>query len=78
MHLHLATVLLAPPSMDAKSILIFFFGCFRPGMTRARNVNPSFKHTFGGRLYDMMKTDQQEYELLSILYTSKPYVDKPR
>jgi hypothetical protein len=48
-------------------------------MTRAaRIVNPSFRHTFGGRLYGMMKTSQQEYGLLSVLYALKSSIDKPR
>jgi hypothetical protein len=47
-------------------------------MTRAKNVNPYFRHTFGGRMYDMTKIGQQGYGLLLVLYASKPSVDKPR
>jgi hypothetical protein len=59
-------------------MFIFFLGSFGLRITRARNINPSFRHLLGGRLYDIMKTGQQEYAVLSELYGWKPSIDKLR
>jgi hypothetical protein len=67
MHLSFATVLSALPSMNTKIYLFASFGSLGPEITRARNINPSFRYLLGARLYDITKTNQQEYAVLSEL-----------
>jgi hypothetical protein len=50
MHLPLATILSALPSADAKTIFIYFYGSLGPRITRARNINLSFRNFLGGGL----------------------------
>ena len=42
--------------------LSFFPGWFEPGMIKQRNINSYFIQREGGRLYEITKTNQHEYD----------------
>jgi hypothetical protein len=64
MHLPLAIVLLALPSTDAN---IYSFASSAPSDPESQEeiyIHLPPRHLLGGRLYDIMKTSQQEYIVL--------------
>jgi hypothetical protein len=46
-------------------------------MIRHKNMYSYFTQRAGGTLYEISKTDQQEYDATLILYSENPYVTNP-